>query len=50
MSNKLEVKNIAFAIKRLPSPKTYGAEVITVAVEKHKYTFEKVNNEWHYKF
>lgn len=50
MSDKLKAKNIAQAIKRLPEPKSYGAETVTVAVEKHKYTFEKVKSEWFYKF
>jgi len=50
MSEKLKAKNIAQAIKRLPEPKTYGAETVTVAVEKHSYTFEKINKEWFFKF
>jgi hypothetical protein len=50
MSDQLAVKNIATAIKRLPAPKSYGAAVITEAVEKLKYTFEKINDQWHLKF
>jgi hypothetical protein len=50
MSDQLAVKNIAIAIKRLPAPKAYGASVITVAVDKLKYTFEKINDQWHFKF
>ncbi len=48
MSDKLAIKNINKAIKRLPDAKTYSPEKITVAVDKHKYNFEKVKNEWHY--
>lgn len=47
---KLSAKNLQSAIRRLPDPKTYGAEVINVLVEKHKYTFEKQNKEWIFKF
>jgi hypothetical protein len=50
MSEKLKVKNLLQALKRLPEPKTYGADTVTVAVEKHKYTFEKIKTEWYYKF
>lgn len=49
MSNKTNVKNIALAIRMLPNPKTYNAIVATIAVSNEKYTFEKINNEWHYK-
>lgn len=34
MSDKLKVKNLKIAIQRLPDPKIYGADVVTVAVEK----------------
>lgn len=47
---KLSAKSLQAAIRRLPDPKTYGADVITVLVDKHKYTFEKQNKEWVFKF
>jgi len=50
MSDKLKVKNLKTALQRLPEPKTYGAETVTVAVDKNTYTFEKVNKEWYFKF
>lgn len=49
-SEQLKTDNIAKAIKLLPKPKIYNAETVTVAVGKLKYTFEKVKNEWYYKF
>ena len=50
MSENLKVENIAKAIRLLPKPKTYQATTVTVAVGKLKYTFEKVKDEWYYKF
>lgn len=50
MSENLKVINIARAIKLLPMPKTYQPTTVTVAVGKLKYTFEKLKNEWYYKF
>ncbi|WP_281225376.1 hypothetical protein [Flavobacterium aquiphilum] len=50
MSENLKAENLAKAIKLLPKPKTYQPETVTVAVEKLKYTFEKNNDEWYYKF
>lgn len=50
MSDKLKAKNLAQAIRRLPEPKTYVPDVVTVIVETYKYTFEKIKKEWYYKF
>ena len=50
MSENLKVENIAKAIKLLPKPKTYPPTTVTVAVGKLKYTFEKIKEEWYYKF
>ncbi|WP_295093754.1 hypothetical protein [uncultured Flavobacterium sp.] len=50
MSERLMAKNLKSAIQRLPEPKTYGCDVVTVIVGKEKYTFEKVNKEWCFKF
>lgn len=50
MSENLKAENIAKAIKLLPKPKTYGAPTVTVTVGKLKYTFEKIKDEWYYKF
>ncbi|QGK72838.1 hypothetical protein [Flavobacterium sp. SLB02] len=50
MSDKLKVKNLKSALQRLPDAKTYSANVVTVAVEKNSYTFEKINKEWFFKF
>lgn len=50
MSENQKVENIARAIKLLPKPKTYNAETVTVAVGKLRYNFEKVKDEWYYKF
>ncbi|SHG27902.1 hypothetical protein [Flavobacterium johnsoniae] len=50
MSDKLKAKNLKAAIQRLPDPKSYGADVVTVAVDKNSYTFEKTNKEWYFKF
>lgn len=47
---KLSAKNLQAAIRRLPDPKTYAPDIINVLVEKHKYTFEKQNKEWIFKF
>jgi hypothetical protein len=49
MSEKRKAKNMMAAIRRLPEPKTYGAESVTVMIEKLKYNFEKLNNEWYFK-
>jgi hypothetical protein len=38
--------NIAKAVRQLPAPKTYPAEMVTVAVGKLKYNFEKFENQW----
>jgi len=38
--------NIAKAVRMLPSPKTYSAEMVTIAVGKLKYNFEKLENNW----
>jgi hypothetical protein len=46
----LRVDNLQKAIRLLPSAKTYGADVITVAVGKLKYTFEKIDKDWYFKF
>lgn len=50
MPEILKAENIAKAIKLLPKPKTYPPETVTVAVGKLKYTFEKIKDEWYYKF
>lgn len=50
MSENQKVENIAKAIKLLPKAKTYQAATVTVAVGKLKYTFEKHNADWYYKF
>jgi hypothetical protein len=50
MSENLKVENIAKAIKLLPKPKTYPPTTVTVVVGKLKYTFEKIKDEWYYKF
>jgi hypothetical protein len=47
---KLSAKSLQTAIRRLPDPKTYAPDVINVLVDKEKYTFEKVNKEWVFKF
>jgi hypothetical protein len=47
---KLSAKNLQSAIRRLPDPKTYAPDIINVLVEKQKYTFEKQNKEWIFKF
>lgn len=48
MSEKLKSDNIAKAIRQLPKPQTYNAEVVTVLVGKIKYTFSKNENEWYF--
>jgi hypothetical protein len=50
MSENLKAENIQKAIRLLPAAKTYQPSVITVAVGKLKYTFEKEKNEWYFKF
>lgn len=50
MSEQLKAANIKKAIALLPMPKTYPPQVITVAVGKLKYTFEKFEDEWCLKF
>lgn len=50
MSENHKVENIAKAIRLLPKPKTYMAATVTVAVGKLKYSFEKIKEEWYYKF
>lgn len=50
MQENNKAENIAKAIKLLPKPKTYQATTVTVAVGKLKYTFEKHNDQWYYKF
>lgn len=50
MSEKLKASNLAKAIRLLPLPKSYPPATVTVAVGPLKYTFEKENNEWYYKF
>jgi hypothetical protein len=50
MSENLKALNLAKAIKLLPAPKTYQPTTVTVALGKLKYTFEKINDEWYYKF
>jgi len=50
MKETLKSDNLAKAIRQLPNPKTYTPETVTVLVAKLKYTFEKHNNEWYYKF
>jgi len=50
MSEKLKAKNLKPAITRLPDPKSYNAEVVSVVVEKQTYTFEKIKKEWYFKF
>lgn len=50
MSENLKAENLAKAIKLLPIAKTYTPATVTVAVGKLKYTFEKQNDSWYYKF
>jgi hypothetical protein len=50
MSEQLKITNLKTAISRLPNAKTYQPETVTVAVDKFKYTFVKIKNEWHFKF
>lgn len=51
MSNtKLKATNFKKAISLLPLPKTYAPATVTVLVDKHKYTFEKITNEWYFVF
>jgi hypothetical protein len=50
MQENLKAENLAKAIRQLPKPKTYNAETVTVLIGKLKYTFEKQNEEWYFKF
>ncbi|WP_268846449.1 hypothetical protein [Flavobacterium aestivum] len=50
MYENLKAENLAKAIKLLPNAKSYHPETVTVAVGKLKYTFEKQNDSWYYKF
>lgn len=50
MSDKLKTNNLKQAIQSLPNPKTYNANIVSLAVNNITYTFEKINNEWHFKF
>ena len=50
MQETLKSDNLAKAIRLLPNAKTYQPETVTVMVGKLKYTFEKINKEWYYKF
>lgn len=50
MQENLKAENLAKAIKLLPKPKTYQPQTVTVLVGKLKYTFEKSQDEWYYKF
>lgn len=50
MSENLKIANIKTAISRLPNPKTYSPNTVTVAVGKLKYTFEKTKDEWYFVF
>lgn len=45
-----KAENLLKAIKQLPKPKTYNAATVTVLVGKLKFTFEKIKDEWYYKF
>ena len=50
MSEKLKTNNLKQAIASLPNPKTYNANIVSLAVNNISYTFEKINNEWYFKF
>lgn len=50
MSEKLKTSNLKQAMQSLPNAKSYNANVVSVAVNKITYTFEKINNEWYFKF
>jgi len=50
MQETLKAENLAKAIRLLPKPKTYQPVTVTVSVGKLKYTFEKIKDEWYYKF
>ena len=50
MLENLKTENLQKAIRLLPNAKTYPPNVITVAVGKLKYTFEKIENQWCFKF
>jgi hypothetical protein len=49
MDEKFKTVNIKTAIARLPNPKAYPPNVVTVMVGKLKYTFEKTKDEWFFK-
>lgn len=46
MDEKLKTVNIKSAIAKLPNPKSYPPNMVTVLVGKLKYIFEKTNDEW----
>jgi hypothetical protein len=50
MQAKLNANNLKQAIQLLPSAKNYNAPIVLVAVKNITYTFEKINNEWYFKF
>jgi len=50
MQENLKAENLQKAIRLLPPAKTYPPNVITVAVGKLKYTFEKTDKDWYFKF
>jgi hypothetical protein len=50
MQETLKADNLQKAIRLLPPPKTYIPNVITVLVGKIKFTFEKIEKEWYFKF
>lgn len=50
MNPQLKSENMAKAIKLLPKAKTYQPATVTVAVDKLKYTFEKLKDEWYFVF
>lgn len=49
MIENLKADNLMKAIRLLPKPKTYAPDTVTVIVEKIKYTFEKIKDNWYYK-
>jgi len=50
MSEKLKTDNLKRAIGMLPKAKGYNANIINLAVNKITYTFEKIKDEWYFKF
>ena len=49
MSESFKISNLKKAFSKLPIPKNYPPETVTVLVEKLKYNFIKIKDEWHLK-